>query len=345
MPSKSVAITPSDIEKAAVAIAGVANRTPVLSSSDVNQRVRATVYFKCENFQQTGAFKFRGAYNAVSRLTDAQKRLGVVAYSSGNHAKGIALAARNLGVQATVVMPHSAPVTKLRAAEEYGAHIVLYDPDRDDREEIANDLANKSGAMLIASSEHPDVIAGQGTVAKELIDETGPLDYLFVPVGGGGLLAGSAIAAAHWSAGCRVIGVEPQMGNDAQQSLRAGAIIHIPFPATIADGARNQSIGAMVLPVLQAHVNDIVTVSDVQLFEQMRFFVERMNLVAEPTGCLAAAAVMNGIVDVVGARVGIVVTGGNVDVQMLRELLGDESSVARAQKKFYNEFGRSTAVV
>jgi threonine dehydratase len=308
---------------AAATLGGITIRTPVLSSIDVNSLSGARVYFKCENFQRSGAFKFRGAYNAIRRLGDVKRRSGVVAYSSGNHAQGVALAAQLLGIQATVVMPSDAPRTKIRTAEDLGARLVLYDRERDDREVIAQDLARRSGATVIASSEHPDVIAGQGTVAKELIDEVGPLDFLFVPVGGGGLLAGSAIAAAHWSPGCSVIGVEPEAGNDAQQSLHAGRVVHIPSPQTIADGARNQHIGELVLPILRSHVKQIVTVTDDQLRDQLHFFIERMKLVAEPTGCLAAAAMLSGNIDISGARVGIIVSGGNVEVDFLNQTLMD----------------------
>lgn len=313
MTNNGFAVTPSDVEKAASSLVGVSIHTPAVSSHQVDTRVRAKVFFKCENFQHTGAFKFRGAYNAISRLTDAQKDRGVVAYSSGNHAQGIALAAKALGVQATVVMPHDAPQIKMQAAEGYGARIVFYDRARENRESITRELGRRSGATVIASSDHPDVIAGQATVAKELFDDVGPLDYLLVPVGGGGLLAGSAIAAARWSPDCLVIGVEPETGNDAQQSMHAGMIVSIASPATIADGARNEHLGAMAWPIIKAYVSQIVTVTDDQLREQMRFFVEHMKLVVEPTGCLAASAVMNGRINFAGARVGVLVTGGNVD--------------------------------
>jgi threonine dehydratase len=328
MIADSSVVTSFDVARAEVAVARVVNQTPVLSFPEVDLQVGAKVYFKCENFQLTGSFKFRGAYNAISRLTDAQKRCGVVAYSSGNHALGVALAGRLLGVNVTVVIPADAPEMKMKAAESYGAKIVHYDRELDHREMIANALARKSGATLIASSEHPDVIAGQATATKELIDEVGPLDYLFVPVGGGGLLAGSAIAAAKWSSGCTVIGVEPDTGNDAQQSMRAGFVVHIPSPVTIADGARNQHIGEIVLPILQTFVKQIVTVTESQLRDQMRIFVERMKLVVEPTGCLAAAAVMNGVIDVSKSRVGVLLTGGNICRKMLSEALSNHRNAA-----------------
>jgi threonine dehydratase len=315
------AIGVSDIERAAATLHGIATRTPVLSSVEINARTGAQVYFKCESFQRTGAFKFRGAYNALSRLDETRRRAGVVAYSSGNHALGVALAARMLGMPATVVMPLDAPHTKIQAAVRWGARIVHYDRLREDREAITEELARTTGATIIASSDHPDVIAGQGTVAWELIEEVGPLDVLLVPVGGGGLLAGSAVAAAHASPGCAVIGVEPESGNDAQQSMHAGRIVHISSPPTIADGARNQHIGRLVLPIMQSLVREIVTVSDDRLREQMRFFIEQMRLVAEPTGCLAAAALTAGTLDLSGARVGVIVTGGNVANHVLSDAL------------------------
>ncbi len=306
-------VTYADVARAARTLSGVAHRTPVLTSRHADEMARARVFFKCENFQRVGAFKFRGAYNAISNLDDAQRAAGVVAFSSGNHAQAIALAARMLGVAATVVMPEDAPALKLAATREYGAAIVLYDRNRQDREAVASALVGERGLTLIPPYDNRDVIAGQGTAAKELIDEVGPLDFLFVCVGGGGLLSGSALAAAELSPTCAVIGVEPEAGNDAQQSFRSGSIVHIRVPDTIADGARTQYIGKLVLPILRALVRDIVTVSDDQLRAQMRFFAERMKIVVEPTGCLAAAAVLDRVVDVAGARVGVIVSGGNVD--------------------------------
>ncbi|MEJ0096569.1 MAG: threo-3-hydroxy-L-aspartate ammonia-lyase [Methylocella sp.] len=317
MANETLSVKFSDIAAAARTLADVAHRTPVFTSRDADKDTGAQLFFKCENFQHGGAFKFRGAYNAISRLSEKRKRCGVVAYSSGNHAQGVALASRLLGVRATVVMPNNTPDTKLAAARAFGAEVVLYAPECDDREAIAARLAEKIGAVLIPPSDHPHVIAGQGTVIKELIEAVGRLDYVIAPVGGGGLLAGSAIAAMHLSPGCSVIGVEPEAANDAQQSLSAGTIVHIATPKTIADGARNRHIGSLVLPLLQAYVNKIITVSDDQLMVQMRFFAERMKMVVEPTGCLAAAAALNHVVDLSGARVGVIVSGGNVDAEML----------------------------
>jgi len=314
MSVSSPTITYDDIEGAAKNLSGIAHKTPVLTSSQADVQCGATVFFKCENFQRVGAFKFRGAYNAIKRLNAEQKRKGVVAFSSGNHAQAIALAAKMLHVPATIVMPSNAPVIKLSATRGYGAEVVLYDAKNEKREEVAANFVNNHGLTLIPPYDHPDVIAGQGTAAKELIEEVGQLDYLFVPVGGGGLLSGSAIAASYLSPDCMVIGVEPEAGNDAQQSFHKKEIVSIPLPETIADGARTQYIGKLVLPVLLKHVNDMVTVSDYQLKQQMHFFAERMKIIVEPTGCLAAAAVFNKVINISGARVGVILSGGNMDL-------------------------------
>ena len=310
-------ISYSDIEAAAQAIAGIAHRTPVMSSRQVNEGLGAQVYFKCENFQRVGAFKFRGAYNALSRFDAAQRRRGAIAFSSGNHAQAVAHAAHILGMPAVIVMPQDAPATKLAATRGYGAEVILYDRATGDREAIARDLVATRGGTLIPPFDHTDVIAGQGTVARELFEEVGELDYLFVCVGGGGLIAGCALAAAQLAPACRVIGVEPEAGNDAQQSLRSGRIMRIPVPQTIADGAQTTAVGELTFPIMQRLVSDIVTVSDEQLRAQMRFFATRMKIVVEPTGCLAAAAALNGSLPLRGRRVGVVVSGGNVELSML----------------------------
>jgi threonine dehydratase len=311
------AISYSDIEAAAQAIAGVAHRTPVMSSRQVNEGLGAQVFFKCENFQRVGAFKFRGAYNALSRFDAAQRRRGAIAFSSGNHAQAVAHAAQLLGMPAVIVMPEDAPATKLAATRGYGAEVILYDRATGDREAIARDLVATRGGTLVPPFDHADVIAGQGTVARELFEEVGELDYLFVCVGGGGLIAGCALAAAQLAPACRVIGVEPEAGNDAQQSLRSGRIVRIPVPQTIADGAQTTAVGELTFPIMQRLVSDIVTVSDEQLRAQMRFFATRMKIVVEPTGCLAAAAALNGSLPLRGRRVGVVVSGGNVELSML----------------------------
>jgi len=311
------ALSYSDISAAAQAIAGVARHTPVMSSRQVNDSLGAEVYFKCENFQRVGAFKFRGAYNALSRFDAGQRRRGAIAFSSGNHAQAVAHAAQLLGMPAVIVMPQDAPAAKLAATRGYGAEVILYDRATGDREAIARDLAATRGGTLIPPFDHADVIAGQGTVARELFEEVGELDYLFVCVGGGGLIAGCALAAAQLAPACRVIGVEPEAGNDAQQSLRSGRIVRIPVPQTIADGAQTTAVGELTFPIMQRLVSDIVTVSDAQLRAQMRFFATRMKIVVEPTGCLAAAAVLNGSLPLRGRRVGVVVSGGNVELSML----------------------------
>ena len=317
-------ITYANVAAAAEAIRGVATRTPVLTSRHVNASIGAQVFFKCENFQRVGAFKFRGAYNALSRLSASQRRQGVVAFSSGNHAQAVALAARLLEMPAAIVMPADAPPAKLAATREYGAEVILYDRVNGDREALARGLIAERGGTLIPPYDNADVIAGQGTVAKELIEEVGPLDFLFVCVGGGGLISGCALAAAQLSPGCKVIGVEPEAGNDAQQSLRSGRIVRIPIPQTIADGAQTPALGQLTFPIMQRLVTDIVTVSDAQLRAQMRLFATRMKIVVEPTGCLAAAAVVNQVVPVQGKRVGVVVSGGNADPALLSASLATE---------------------
>jgi threonine dehydratase len=312
----------ANVLAAAAAIREVATRTPVLTSRHVDEAVGASVYFKCENFQRVGAFKFRGAYNALSRFSAAQKRAGAVAFSSGNHAQAVALAAKLLGMPALIVMPSDAPPAKLAATRGYGAEVVLYERMSEDREALARRLVAERGGTLIAPFDNSEVIAGQGTAAKELFEEVGPLDFLFVCVGGGGLISGCALAAAELSPGCKVIGVEPEAGNDAQQSLRAGHIVRIPVARTIADGAQTPALGELTFPIIKRLVSDIVTVSDAQLLAQMRLFATRMKIVVEPTGCLAAAAVLNKVVPVAGKRVGVIISGGNADPSLLCASLG-----------------------
>ncbi|MDR3611926.1 MAG: threo-3-hydroxy-L-aspartate ammonia-lyase [Candidatus Obscuribacterales bacterium] len=302
-----------DILLAAKNIDGIAHKTPVLSSTQLNKSLNASVFFKCENFQRGGAFKFRGASNAITQLSPDQKARGVVAYSSGNHAQAVALAASLNGVEATIVMPSDAPSIKLAATRGYGAKVVLYDRATESREEIAAALGKQYGLSVIPPFDHPHVIAGQGTAALELIEEAGPLDYLFVCVGGGGLLSGSAIAAKSLHPDVVVVGVEPALGNDAQQSLQAGRIVSIDLPNTIADGAQTMAVGKITFPIMQSLVKEIITVTDDELCKQMRFFAERMKIVVEPTGCLAAAGVSSGKIDLSNAKVGVIVSGGNVD--------------------------------
>jgi threonine dehydratase len=310
----SLAISFDDVAGAQKRLAGVAHRTPVLTSTTADAMVGARLFFKCENFQRMGAFKFRGAFNAISRFTPRQRARGVVTFSSGNHAQAIALSARLLDVKAVILMPADAPAVKLSATRGYGGEIVLYDRYAEDREAIGRRLAEERGLTLIPPYDHPHVMAGQGTVAQELIEEAGPLDLVIAPLGGGGLLSGCATAARAMSPDCSVIGVEPTAGNDGQRSLRSGRIVRIDTPDTIADGAQTRSLGALTFPVLQRCVDDILTVGDDELVESMAFFASRMKMMVEPTGCLAAAAVIGGQLDLRGKRVGIILSGGNVDL-------------------------------
>jgi threonine dehydratase len=314
----------SDVEQAAARLEGAAHRTPVLRSTTANARTGAQLFFKCENYQRMGAFKFRGAYNAIARFTDAQRAAGVLTFSSGNHAQAIALSARLAGIRATIIMPNDAPALKVQATKEYGGEVIFYDRYTENREEIAQRLAAERGMTLIPPYDHPDVICGQGTAAKELFEEAGPLDVLLVPLGGGGLLAGCALAASGLSPECKVIGVEPEAGNDGQQSLRKGEIVHIGVPKTIADGAMVTHVGEHNFEVIRRRVDDIVTVTDAQLVETMKFFAERMKMVVEPTGCLGAAAALCGVYPVAGKRVGILISGGNVDLSRFSELVTRE---------------------
>lgn len=310
-----------DIEAAAERIAGIAHRTPVLTSRTANERSGAQLFFKCENLQRMGAFKFRGAFNAISRFSDEQRRAGVLTYSSGNHAQAIALSASLLGIKSAIIMPLDAPALKVAATRGYGGEVITYDRYTEDREEIGQRIARERGMTLIPPYDHPDVIAGQGTAAKELFEEAGELDVLLVCLGGGGLLAGCALAASALSPSCQVIGVEPEAGNDGQQSLRKGEIVTIGVPRTIADGAQTLHLGQHNFDVIRRHVSDIVTVSDAQLIDTMKFFAERMKMVVEPTGCLAAAAALHGMTPLQGKRVGILISGGNVDLATFARLV------------------------
>lgn len=307
-------VTYADVAAAHERITAFAKRTPVLTSSTVDALTGARVHFKCENFQRMGAFKFRGAYNALSQLSAAQKRKGVVAFSSGNHAQAVALSGKLLGVPATIVMPTDAPKVKLEATRGYGAEVVMYDASNEDRQKIAEKLAAERGLTLIPPFDHPHILAGQGTAAKELIEETGPLDILMVPCGGGGLLSGCSIAAKHLSPRCRVIGVEPAAGDDGLRAFRSGKLETIKLPDTIADGARTTSLGKITFALIQKHVDDFLTVTDEELLKWMFFLWERMKIVVEPTGALAAAALLQGKIDAKGKKVGVVISGGNVDL-------------------------------
>jgi threo-3-hydroxy-L-aspartate ammonia-lyase len=313
--------TYDDVVAAAARIDGHAHRTPTLTSRTANEQLGCELFFKCENLQRMGAFKFRGAFNALSQFTPAQRKVGVVAFSSGNHAQAIALSARILGMHAVIVMPQDAPPVKIEATRGYGGEVVLYDRYKDDREQIGRDLAERRGLTLIPPYDHPDVIAGQGTAAKELFEDAGPLDALFVCLGGGGLTAGSALSKSALAPNCKLYGVEPLTGNDVQQSLRSGQRVRIDTPRTIADGVQTQQVGAITFPIIQREVADIHTVSDAQLVHEMRFFATRMKLIVEPTGCLGLAAARQFKAQLQGQRVGVLVSGGNVDLQRFCELL------------------------
>ncbi len=312
-----------DVARAAGRLEGVAHRTPVVTSSTLDERLRARVFLKCENLQRMGAFKFRGAYNAIARLGEADRRRGILAYSSGNHAQAVALASRLLGTSATIVMPDDAPLPKRRATEAYGARVVPYDPRTEDREEVARRLQAEGDPVLIPPFDHPDVIAGQGTAARELFEEVGPLDVLLAPCGGGGLLSGSALAASVLSPACRVIGVEPKAGDDATRSFHTGTLQTVRHPDTIADGAWTPSLGRLTFPLLRQYVADMMTVSDEDLLYTLRFLWERMKLVVEPTGALGLAAAYQRRLDVSRRRVGVILSGGNADVPAVARLLGE----------------------
>ena len=311
----------NDVAAAAERIADYANKTPVMTSRTVNEEFGAEVFFKCENFQRMGAFKFRGAVNALRQFTPQQRAAGVVTFSSGNHAQAIALSAKLLGIPATIIMPHDAPVAKVTATKGYGGKVVTYDRYTEDREKIGRDLAEKQGLTLIPPYDHPHVIAGQGTATKELIEEVGQLDALFVCLGGGGLLSGSALAARHLSPDCIIYGVEPEAGNDGQQSFRSGKIVHIDTPKTIADGAQTQHLGNYTFQIIKQNVNDILTVSDAELIASMKFIAERMKIVVEPTGCLGFAAARARKAELRDKKIGIIISGGNVDISRYSEFL------------------------
>ena len=313
--------TYADVVAAAARIEGHAHRTPVITSRTADAELGAQIYFKCENLQRMGAFKFRGAFNALSKFDARQRHAGVVAFSSGNHAQAVALSASLLGMPATIVMPSDAPESKVAATRGYGGEVVLYDRYTEDREAIGLQLAEERGMTLIPPYDHADVIAGQGTAAKELIEETGPLDALFVCLGGGGLLAGSVLATRVLAPDCRIYGVEPEAGNDGQQSFRSGRLVRIETPQTLADGAQTQQLGHLTFPIICRDVFDVLTASDVELVACMRFFAERMKMVVEPTGCLGFAAARRMKAELAGKRVGVIVSGGNVDLPRYAALL------------------------
>jgi threonine dehydratase len=314
MDMKVMDVSFDDIARAHERIRETARRTPALTSGTVDALTGARVFFKCENFQRMGAFKFRGAYNALSQLTPEQKSHGVIAYSSGNHAQAVALAGQLLNVKATIVMPEDAPKVKLEATRGYGAEIVMYDPKSAERDELAHKLAHDRGLTVIPPYDHPHIVAGQGTAAKELIEDAGLLDLLLVPCGGGGLLSGCAIAAKHLNSKCRVVGIEPATGDDATRTFHTRTLHTVRNPETIADGARTPSLGKLTFPLVMKYVDDMITVTDDQLLKAMFFLWERMKIVVEPTGALAACALLEKKLDVKGKHVGVVLSGGNVDL-------------------------------
>jgi threo-3-hydroxy-L-aspartate ammonia-lyase len=314
--------TYDDVAAASQRLKGQAHRTPVLRSTTADRMLDAQVFFKCENLQRMGAFKFRGAYNALSRFTPAQREAGVIAFSSGNHAQAIALSARLLSIPAVILMPADAPQAKVDATRGYGGEVITFDRYQQDREVLTAQIAAERGLTVIPPYDHPDVISGQGTAARELFDEVGPLDVLLVPLGGGGLLSGTALATRALSEDCRLYGVEPEAGNDGQQSLQKGEIVHIATPVTLADGAQTQHLGKYTFEIIRRDVTGVLTATDDQLVEAMRFFAERMKLVVEPTGCLGFAAACHAGLDLAGKRVGVILSGGNVDLARYAQLIG-----------------------
>lgn len=317
----SLAISFDHVKSAAQIIKGVANRTPIVTSRTFNERTGYDVYFKCENLQRVGAFKFRGAYNALSRLGDAEKSKGVVTHSSGNHAQALALAAKLLGISATIAMPTDAPRSKLAATRGYGAEVVLYDRQTEDRTEVADQLVRERSLTLIHPYDHPHIMAGQGTAALELLEDVPDLDILVAPVGGGGLLSGCATAAKALQPDIRIFGVETETSNDWWQSFQTGERVKIPPPDTIADGIRTQQPGELTFPVIRDKVAEILLVSDAQVIETLRFMLFRLKILAEPTGAVAPAAAFHKKVGPAGSKVGVIISGGNIDPDLLARLI------------------------
>jgi threo-3-hydroxy-L-aspartate ammonia-lyase len=316
------AISMADVRQAAQRLEGIATRTPVVTSRTVDAMVGGHVFFKCENLQRGGAFKFRGAYNRLVALSAAERAQGVVAFSSGNHAQGVALAARELGVQAIVVMPSDAPPLKLAATRGYGAEVILYNRLTEDREAIARRLADERGLTLVPPYDHPLIMAGQGTAALELLEEVGSLDWLLAPVGGGGLLSGCTVAATSLAPGIKIMGVETETSNDWVLSLEAGHPIRIPPPDTIADGIRTQEPGALTFPIVQRLAHGVTTVSEQEVKDAVRFMLLRLKLLVEPTGAVPVALVLSGRLDLRDQRVGVILSGGNADPALLAEIIG-----------------------
>jgi threo-3-hydroxy-L-aspartate ammonia-lyase len=315
------------VRQAANRIRRVARRTPVMTSHTLDEIAGATVFLKCENFQRVGAFKFRGAYNALSMLDAGARKRGVLTFSSGNHAQAIALAGRLLGVSTTIIMPNNAPAAKLAATRGYGAEVILFDPDERKREELAAEIFEQRGGLtIIPPYDHPDVVAGQGTAALELFEEVGDLDAIFAPCGGGGLLSGTALTAKGMSNSCRVIGVEPELADDATRSFRTRVLAETHNPPTIADGLRTPSLGKVTFPLVLENVDEMVTVSEKEIVDAMRFLWTRMKLVVEPSGAVAVSAVMRGDAGASARSIGVIISGGNVDMQTACGLLNEEAS-------------------
>lgn len=325
-------VTYDDVASAAQQLLRQATRTPVITSQTVNQRTQSQVFFKCENFQRTGSFKFRGAYNALAQLGEAQQKQGVLAYSSGNHAQAIALAGKILEIPTTIVMPEDAPAVKQAATRDYGAEVVLYNRQTTSREDLGQSLARDRGLTLIPPFDHPHVVAGQGTAAKELIEEVGPLDLLLVCCGGGGLLSGCAIAAQALSPQCQVIGVEPARADDATRSFYTRTLQTVHNPDTVADGARTPALGQVTFPLVLHYVHDMVTVSETAILRTMFWLWERLKIVVEPTGALAAAALLEGVVAVPNARIGVIISGGNVDLAQVGQLMAKVRKKPKSEK-------------
>lgn len=319
--TNSLPVSFDDVRAAADRLRGVAHRTPVLTSRTFDALTGRAVFFKCENFQRGGAFKFRGAYNRLAQLTDAEKQRGVVAFSSGNHAQGVALAAKLLNIPAAIVMPDDAPPVKLEATRGYGAEVIVYDRLKQSRETIARQLSDERGMTLVPPFDDPHIIAGQGTAARELLEEIPDLDAIVSPVGGGGLISGSAIAAKTMKPSIKVFGVEAVGADDAKQSLQSGKIVHIDPPNTIADGIRTQSIGTLTFAIMRELLSDIVIVSDDEIIDALRFVLPRMKIVVEPTGAVPIAAVMQNRVPENLKRVGIIVSGGNIDLKLISAIV------------------------
>jgi threo-3-hydroxy-L-aspartate ammonia-lyase len=323
-PSVSAAALPNldDVYRAAERVRDAAHRTPVFTSRTLDELCGAEVFLKCENFQRAGAFKFRGALNAVLALPEAERRRGVLTYSSGNHAQAIALVGRLLGVTVTVVMPTNAPAAKLEATRGYGAEVVLYDPGETVREELGARLRDERGMVLIPPYDHPDIVAGQGTAALELFEAVGPLDALLAPCGGGGLLSGSALVARGLAPGCRVIGVEPEVADDATRSFRSGTLHRVHNPPTIADGLRTPSLGRITFALIQKHVDEFRTVTEAEIVASMRFLWTRLKLVVEPSGAVAPAPLVASAAPATwGHRIGVIISGGNVDLETACRLM------------------------